>query len=163
MPFDVPPQALYPERVPEPRRRALCADKWALMDRWDVPTERALSLIGRKSSSVREGFRLSDEQAEVLSCLLEIELTLVTLRRGGNCLHRRSSRPPMRGSSPIDAMGRCDPARTAKVLWALTRSMGWSRPAKQSPFTSVEGFVTGRQHLGRNLCVTLPDRGQADE
>jgi hypothetical protein len=64
-----------PERVPEPRRRALSSDKfWALMDCWDVPTERALSLIGRKSSSVREGFRLSDEQAEVLSRLLEIEL-----------------------------------------------------------------------------------------
>ena len=124
MPFDVPPQTLHPERVPEPRRRALSSDKfWALMDRWDVPTERALSLIGRKSSNDREGFRLSDEQDEVLSCLLEIELTLVTLRRGGHCLHRRSGRPPMRGSSPIDAMGRCDPARTAKVLWALTRSM----------------------------------------
>jgi len=37
------------------------------MDRWNVPTDRALKLIGRKSSNAREDFRLSHAQAEDLA------------------------------------------------------------------------------------------------
>ena len=82
-PHDVPPQLLHPEPLPLCRRRSLSsATFWALMDRWKVPTERALRLIGHddwRGRSDKPKFGMSEEQAKVLSCLLEIDLTLAMI------------------------------------------------------------------------------------
>src|SRR3954471_24349251 len=80
-PHGVSPRILHPEQLPSERRRDLSCDTfWRLMDRWEVPTDRALTLIGRDAVPVakteRPSFPLSDEQTKVVSCLLEIELTL---------------------------------------------------------------------------------------
>ena len=119
MPNDVPPQVLHLGGVPKSRRKTLSPAKfWALMERWGVTRERALDLIGEESWN--DAGEFSDEQAKVLSCLLEIDLTLIATGRRERCLHKRSRKAPMDGSSPIDAMGRCDPGRAARVLWSLS-------------------------------------------
>jgi hypothetical protein len=56
---------------PERQKDLNCETFWKLMDRWRVPTDRALTLIGHDA-----------EQAKVVSCLLEIELTLVVAGAG---------------------------------------------------------------------------------
>ena len=77
----VPSRILHPEPLlPERQKDLNCDTFWKLMDRWEVPTDRALTLIGGETEPVTEtrraSFPLSDEQAKVVSCLLEIELTL---------------------------------------------------------------------------------------
>ena len=120
MPNDVPPQVLHLGGVPKSRRKMLSPAKfWTLMERWGVARERALDLIGEESWNPAGG--LSDEQAKVLSCLLEIDLTLLASGRRERCLHKRNRKTPMDGSSPIDAMGRCNPSRAAGVLRSLSR------------------------------------------
>ena len=69
----------------------------------------------------RPKFQMSEEQAKVLSCLLEIDLTLTVADLRNDRLRGRSHSPAMEGACPLDAMGHCDPSRTAKVLWSLNR------------------------------------------
>jgi hypothetical protein len=118
-------RVLHPEPVPPERQKDLnCDTFWKLMDRWKVPTDRALTLIGRDaeqaSETERPSFPLSVEQAKVVSCLLEIELTL-TVR---DARSRKRSRAPAHETLPLDAMGRCDPSRAGMVLWSLNRTGG---------------------------------------
>src|SRR5690348_7142776 len=92
---DCPPKIPEPRALPPARRRALNAAKfWMLMDRWKVSTAGALKLIGMAggtSADRRPNFSLSDRQAEVLSCLLEIDLTLtLTALAGGKHGRRRA-------------------------------------------------------------------------
>jgi hypothetical protein len=122
----VPSPILCPETLPPERRKDLnCDTFWKLMDRWRVPTDRALTLIGLDTETVTEtkrpSFPLSDEQAKVVPCLLEIELTLAVAGVGRG-RHRKGSPGPWNGTVPLDAMGRCDPSRAAMVLWSLNRT-----------------------------------------
>ena len=113
-------RVLHPGPVPAERQKDLnCDTFWKLMDRWKVPTDRALTLIGRDAEPVAEAerprFPLSDEQAKVASCLLEIELTL-TVAGAGRARSRTRGLTPTHEILPLDAMGRCDPSRAAAVL-----------------------------------------------
>jgi hypothetical protein len=142
-----PSRILNPEPLPEDRRSALTLARfWALMDRWNVPTDRALRLIGyegrRLCEQDRPKFEMSDEQAKVLSCLLEIDLTLVVDGFRERWLHRRSPAPALEGACPLDATGHCDPSRTAKVLFFL------NRVAKRLPDSQREQSP-GRSHSRR--------------
>ena len=124
---DVPHRVLHPEPLSPQRQKDLkCDTFWKLMDRWEVPTDRALTLIGRDAepmaNTARPIFPLSDEQTKVVSCLLEIELTLAVAALG---------RARADGTVPFDAMGRCDPSRAAIVLWSLNRT----RRAKPRPYS----------------------------
>src|SRR5689334_18582214 len=108
----VPPQVLHPTPLPPERQKDLnCGIFWKLMDRWQVPTDRALTLIGCDAEPVAEterpNFLLSDEQAKFVSCLLEIELTLAVAGVGRG-RHREGNLAPSNGTVPLDAMGRCD-------------------------------------------------------
>jgi hypothetical protein len=102
---------------------------WALMDRWHVPTDRALALIGhdgtpRQSEKADRPFSLSNEQAQVLSCLLEIDLTLAVAAVREH-QHRRNGVPSAAGENlPLDAMGRCDVSRAAAALWSTNQATG---------------------------------------
>ena len=123
----VPSRILRPEPLPPQRQKDLnCETFWKLMDRWEVPTNRALALIGHDAEPVakteRPSFPLSDQQAKVVSCLLEIELTL-TVAAAGRPQHRKRT-APANESLPLDAMGRCDTSRAAIVLWSLSRAGG---------------------------------------
>jgi hypothetical protein len=127
----VPSRILHPEPLSPQRQKDLnCEIFWKLMDRWEVPTGRALTLIGRDTEPVTEtgraSFSLSDEQAKVVSCLLEIELTLAVAVVGRG-RHRKGSKAPSNGTVALDAMGRCDPSRAAIVLWSLNRT-GCAKP-----------------------------------
>ena len=116
--------------TPKRRKDLNCGMFWKLMDRWEVPTDRALTLIGCDAEPVAETerpiFSLSDEQTKVVSCLLEIELTLAFAALG-RAQHRKRSPAPSKGTVPLDAMGRCDPSRAAIVLWSLNRT-GCAKP-----------------------------------
>jgi hypothetical protein len=70
----------------------------------------------------RPTFVLSDRQAEVLSCLLEIDLTLAVAGMRKDRVPRESSPRSVAGHPPIDALGDCDPVRAAAVLWQLNKS-----------------------------------------
>ena len=118
---------LLTEPLPAGRQRLISCDVfWNLMDRWKVPADRALTLIGHDSETIdgiqRRNFALSVEQARIVSCLLEIDLTLAV----ASILDRRHRRRkgPVTGNLPLDTMGRCDLTRTAVVLWSLNRTGG---------------------------------------
>jgi hypothetical protein len=120
---DVPARVLRPESLPPQRQKNLnCETFWKMMDRWEVPTDRALTLIGCDAEPVAETerpiFFLSDGQTKVVSCLLEIELTLAFAALG-RAQHRKRSPVSADRTLPFDAMGRCDPSRAAIVLWSL--------------------------------------------
>jgi hypothetical protein len=127
-----PPQVPDPQPLPPARRKALNAAKfWTLMERWKIPCDRALNLIGqtrlRRSSEVRPFFRLSGRQAQVLSCLMEIDLTL-TLAALENSRHRKlRASPTLTEAVPLESLGRCDPSRAATVLWSLQESHRYLR------------------------------------
>ncbi len=129
----VPPRLLRTEALSSGRRKELSSEKfWALMDRWNVPTERALKLIGHNAGepgrSRRPRFSLSEQQAKLMSCLLEIDLTLAVAPARQDCLQRWKPPPWMGGDSVLDAMGECDPGGAARVLWFLSQPRGvpWS-------------------------------------
>jgi len=132
---DIPHRVLHPEPLSPQRQKDLnCDTFWRLMDRWEVPADRALTLIGcdaePMAKTVKPSFPLSDEQAKVVSCLLEIELTLA-VAGVGRARHRKGSPAPSNGTLPLDAMGRCDPSRAAIVLWSMNRT-GRAKPRPYS-------------------------------
>ena len=65
---------------------------------------------------------MSEEQAQVLSCLLEIDLTLTVSGMPVDRLHRKIRSSRIDETSSLDAMGRCDPGRAATVLWELNEA-----------------------------------------
>lgn len=122
----VPSRVLHPKSLTPERQKKLNAETfWRLMDRWEVPADRALTLIGcdaePMAKTVQPIFPLSDEQTKVVSCLLEIELTLAVAALG-RARNRKRSPASADGTLPFDAMGRCDPSRAAIVLWSLNRT-----------------------------------------
>jgi hypothetical protein len=134
-----------PEPPPPDSRRALSSEKfWALMGRWQVPDDRALSLIGqdrpakRTQRAGKPKFKLSEAQAEVLSCLLEIDLTL-TLAEVQAQQHPGEGVLSLAGRRlPLDEMGRCDPRRAAALLWSLNRAAGFGPVTAE---TANEAFL----------------------
>ena len=125
----VPPGVAGPE-LPSPERQRIlnCDIFWNLMDRWKVPTDRALMLIGYDPQPIdgaqRRNFALSEEQARIVSCLLEIDLTLAVASVHDRRHRSRKASALVAGNLPLDAMGRCDLARAAAVLWSLNLTGG---------------------------------------
>ena len=125
-----PPGVARSEPQSSRRQRTISCDIfWNLMDRWKVPTDRALTLIGYDPEPIdvaqRRSFALSDEQARIVSCLLEIDLTLAVASAHDRRHRRRKASAP--GNLPLDAMGRFDLTRAAAVLWCLNRTGGAKR------------------------------------
>ena len=119
-----PERVFQPEPLPPERQQALSANVfWNLMDRWQVPTTTALRAIGCRPSerdkNERPDFRLSDDQAKFLSCLLEIELTLTLAELGYQRPAKQDRWQPFGRRLLSEVCPRCDPARAAKVLWRL--------------------------------------------
>jgi len=127
----VPPRVLNPEPLPAPRRDALNSDTfWSLMDKWQVPPDRARTLIGyqgQPSRSARPNFRLTDEQGKVVSCLLEIDLTLAVAGLRGRRSHLPGLWPSVAAASPLDVLGRCDARRAGVMLWFLSQAVNRRR------------------------------------
>jgi hypothetical protein len=130
----VPPRVLNPEPLPPPRRRALGSDTfWSLMDKWKVPPDRALTLIGysgerRDPQPEKPSFQLTDEQAKFLSSLLEIDLTLAVAGLKGSRAHRTRAGSQATGTDPVDALGQCDTRRAGILLWFLNQAVNRIKP-----------------------------------
>ena len=73
---------------------------WDLMDRWDVPNDQALELVGYEgklpTTDRRPRFKLSTEQARIVATLLEVDSALATAGLKPSWLHKRSS--PLRAN-----------------------------------------------------------------
>jgi hypothetical protein len=122
-----PERVLHPKPLTPERQRALSAGVfWKLMDRWQVPNAAALEAIGcpvEGDGTERPDFKLSDDQATFLSCLLEIDLTLTLAEV---VRQRAAQRKPIGRTVLGDKGRRCDPSNAAKVLWILKRSAAMS-------------------------------------
>ena len=100
-----------------------------------MPTDRALRLIGYEGRRLgelgRPEFEMSEEQARVLSCLLEIDLTLVVMGFREDLLHRRSDSPVLEGAAHS--------MRWAVAIRAeLPRCSSLNRVAKRLPHSQRE-------------------------
>jgi hypothetical protein len=93
---------------------------WDLMTRWDVADGQALELVGYDgklpTTGRRPRFRLSTEQARLVTTLLEVDRALATAGVDPSWLHKRSA---MGARSPLDLMraGAMD-----EVLRSLTQA-----------------------------------------
>jgi hypothetical protein len=93
---------------------------WSLIDRWRVSDEQALELISYEgrlpTTGQRPRFRLSAEQASIVSTLLEIDTALAVAGIDPAWLHERSEKM---ARSPLDLMraGAMD-----EVLRSLTQA-----------------------------------------
>jgi hypothetical protein len=91
---------------------------------WDPNRRRELQ-FGHQAVG-RRFYCLADRE-----CLLEIDLTLTVTGLRNDRLHGRSHFPKMEGACPLDAMGHCDPSRTAKLLWSLNQVANCSHTVKR--------------------------------
>ncbi|MEA2729976.1 MAG: hypothetical protein QOD93_4262 [Acetobacteraceae bacterium] len=78
------------------------ATLWSLMDRWQIPDEEALELVGFEgklpTTSRRPRFKLSPEQERTVSTLPEIDTALSAAGFDGSWLsrkHKRARRTPL--------------------------------------------------------------------
>ena len=100
--------------------RPSSATFWDLMDRWDVPNDQALELVGYEgklpTTDRRPRFKLSTEQARIVATLLEVDSALATAGLDPSWLDKRSGK---RSRSPLDLMraGAMD-----EVLRSLTQT-----------------------------------------
>src|SRR4051812_48974762 len=111
------------------------------MDRANVPTETAASLIGEEGRCVckqgRPKFHMSEEQAKVSSCLLESDLASTVAGLRNDRLRGRTHSPATEGACALDAMGHCDRSRIAKVRWWLNRFANGYPPVRRASARSV--------------------------
>jgi hypothetical protein len=93
---------------------------WGLMDRWDVPNDQAMELVGYEgklpTTERRPRFRLSPEEARIVATLLELDSDLATAGLDPSWLRKQSG---MGSRSPLDLMraGAMD-----EVLRSLTQA-----------------------------------------
>jgi hypothetical protein len=82
---------------------------WPLMDRWGIPDEKALRLLGHDRSLTRTGgrprFTLTAEEVRRLDYLREIGTALeLMFGEAGPWLRQPASALPFRGQAPVDYM-----------------------------------------------------------
>ena len=82
---------------------------WPLMDRWSIPDDKALELLGHRRGLTRTGgrprFTLNADEIRRLDYLREIGTALeVMFGDAGPWLKQRDSALPFRGLTPLDYM-----------------------------------------------------------
>ena len=104
---------------------ASSATFWLLMQRWHVPDDQALKLIGFEGKP-RKQFKFTPEQARTLSALLAIDSALELAGKDRAWLHARCGR--LRRRTPLERIqaGAADEVLRALAKEALTASMGQS-------------------------------------
>ena len=125
-----------PSRAPS-RASASTKAFWGLMDRWSVPDEQALELIGFAGkigkSGKRPRFRLSTSQVKTLEWLLEIDRAVeATHGNAGAWLGRRNRSAPTNGRTPIEAMIKDGEVAITAILQLPSREV-MRKALKQSP------------------------------
>src|SRR5215212_8174973 len=104
---------------------ASSATFWLLMERWHVPDDQALKLIGSEEKP-RRRFKFTPEQARTLSALLAIDSALELAEMDRAWLHRRCTRPRRR--TPLERIqaGAADEVLRVLAKAALAASVGQS-------------------------------------
>jgi len=104
---------------------ASSATFWLLMQRWHVPDDQALKLIGFEGKPLKQ-FKFTPEQARTLSALLAIDSALELAGMDWAWLHARCSR--LRRRTPLERTqaGAADEVLRALAKEALTASVGQS-------------------------------------
>jgi hypothetical protein len=135
-----------PAKKPPPRSKALeivtvaapppitTKAFWPLMDRWEVPDDKALRLLGKRRSLTRTGgrprFALDADEVRRLGYLREIGTALeVMFGEAGPWLKQRASPLPFQGMTPLDYMiarGLPGLAEVHRFLarWGLSQALG---------------------------------------
>jgi|SRR6185437_4945303 len=108
---------------------------WPLMDRWAIPDDKALQLLGRRRSLTRTGgrprFALDADEVRRLGYLREIGTALeVMFGEAGPWLKQGASALPFQGMAPLDYMiarGLPGLAEVHRFLarWGLSQAL-WS-------------------------------------
>ncbi len=110
-------------------RQPSSATFWSLIDRWQVSTDEALELInyrGKLPATDRHPrFRLSAEQAKIVTTMLEIDSALAAAGIDRAWLRRPTENAP---NSPIDLMRA---GETDHVLRSLTQATLQASLARQ--------------------------------
>jgi hypothetical protein len=98
---------------------------WLLMQRWHVPDEQALKLIGFEGKP-RRRFKFTPEQARTLSVLQAIDSALELAEMDRGWLHGRCGR--LRRRTPLERIqaGAADEVLRALAKDALAASVGQS-------------------------------------
>src|SRR3954467_2529985 len=96
---------------------ASSATFWILMQRWHVPDDQALKLIGFEGKP-RKRFKLTPEQARTLSALLAVDSALELAGMDRAWLHSRCSR--LRRRTPLE---RIQAGAADEVLRVLTKQV----------------------------------------
>ena len=107
---------------------------WRLMDRWDIPDDKALQLLGKRRSLTRTGgrprFTLDAEEVRRLGYLREIGTALERMfGEAGPWLKVPAIALPFRGMTPLDYMiarGLPGLAKVHRFLarWGLSQALG---------------------------------------
>ena len=102
---------------------ASSATFWLLMERWHVPDDQALKLIGFEGKP-RRRFKLTPEQTLTLSALLAIDSALELAEMDQAWLHSRCRR--LRRRTPLERIqaGAADEVLRALAKEALATSLG---------------------------------------
>src|SRR5215210_5271680 len=104
---------------------ASSATFWLLMQRWHVPDDQALELIGFEGK-LRRRFKFTPEQTRTLSALLAIDSALELAGMDQAWLHSRCGR--LRRRTPLERIqaGAADEVFRALAKEALAASVGQS-------------------------------------
>ena len=96
---------------------------WLLMERWGVPEDQALKLIGFEGKP-RRRFKLTPDQVRMLTSISAVDSALELAGMDRAWLHSRSSR--LRRRTPLERMqaGAFDDVLRAVAKEALTASVG---------------------------------------
>ena len=107
---------------------------WPLMDRWAIPDDKALQMLGNRRSLTRTGgrprFALDADEVRRLGYLGEIGTALeVMFGEAGPWLKQRASALPFQGMTPLDYMiarGLPGLAEVHRFLarWGLSQALG---------------------------------------
>ena len=124
--------------MPQPSSATL----WSLIDRWRVSDEQALELVSYRgklpTTGQRPRFRLSAEQARIVSTMLEIDSALAAAGIDPTWLHEPSDQMPR---SPLDLMraGALDEVLRSLTQATLQASVARAGRSKRPPRRLARG------------------------
>jgi hypothetical protein len=143
-------RAIMVSRQTAPMPQPSSATFWSLIDRWRISDEQALELISYEgklpTTGRRPRFRLSAEQACIVSTMIEINSALAAAGIDPEWLHRRSGSMPR---PPLDLMraGAMNEVLHSLTHATLQASVARTGRSKRSPRRRL---ARGTDRLAKN-------------
>jgi len=124
----MPEPAADDEPPARPLGRVLSsAQFWELMERWRVPDNVALDLLGYGGKIGRSGkrprFRFITRQQRITGYLAELDAALTAAGQEPSWLHRKNRSAPFSGKAPLEVMVQGGPGGIAEVLRFVNRAV----------------------------------------